>query len=256
VVDLEYPPLGLTHRLILDGETPAGLWQAVTREQTPEPFRYRVAWLAADGRRVEEDWRTSTRSEIALDAPASLVATARVQLVAAGDFSGLAQILVDLETEGDGRLHQAQLAFTAAGESQMWEAPGAASGFRYRSRFTLVGGDGAVRVLPWIDQDAPVLVVRDPLCFEVRPVARLLDLGGSLSLALLALEPLDSDGADRTTLILRHRDEETSWSFRLASPDRHRYRWQLTLIPKQGARTTTPWQEAEAGVLVLRPSEE
>ncbi|HYG61650.1 MAG TPA: hypothetical protein VEL74_03645 [Thermoanaerobaculia bacterium] len=253
VVDLEIPPLGLTHRMVLDGETPAGLWQPVTRVSTPPPFRYRATWLTAGGERIETEWRDSTAGAIALDAPRSLVSKARVQLVGAGDFSGLAQIVVDLEAEVEGRVHRGQLAFSTAGESRTWEVPGAQLGFRYRSRFTLVGTDGAVRSLEWVDQDGPVLVVRDPLRFEVRIVSRLLDLGGSLNLALLALEPEDAEGAGRSTLILRRPDEEAVWSFGLAAPDRHRYRWQLTLIPKQGERTTTPWQEAEAGVLVLRP---
>ncbi len=257
VLELEYPPLGLSHTLILDGERPAGVWQAVVRE-APGEYAYRVSWLTADGRRLESERQTTRRPTLALDAPASLLETASVRLVAAGDFAGLAQIVVDLETPTEtdtgGEVYSAQYAFTKAGETKVWEPPVAdRAGFRYRVRFTFVDAGGGVRALDWQEDDRPVLVVRDVLRFEVAVVPRLLDLGGALAMALLALEHRDEAAGlhETTTLVLRDREAEARWAFRLAAPDRHTYRYQLTLIPKQGPRTVTPWQEAEAGVLVL-----
>jgi hypothetical protein len=97
-------------------------------------------------------------------------------------------------------------------------------------------------------------VVRDLLRFDLLVIPRHLDLGGSLSLALLALEFEDAAAAlaEQTTLVLKDRGEEPRWSFRLAAPDRHRYRYQLTLVAGS-TRTATPWQEAEDAILVLRP---
>jgi len=260
VVELEYPPDALSGRLILDGERAAGVWQAAVRDETAGPWRYRVSWLTADDRRVEEDWQTApvssqlgSGSVVPLDAPRELLATARVMVVAAGDFSDLAQVVVDLAAESGGQAYQTQMAFAQPGESRVWAPPVAdRAAFRYRARRTLVYADGGVRALDWTDEDAPVLVVRDLLRVDVQVIARLLEIGNqtAYAFALLALEHGDA----KATLVLRDPAAGARWSFRLAAPaDPASYRWQLTLVPAQGPRVELPWQETDSAVLVLRP---
>ena len=252
VVDLEYPSKGLSHRLVLGSERPAGGWQAIVRER-PRPYRYRVAWVTADGGRLEGDWQTSSSAQLALDAPAELSAAARVMLVAGGDFSDVAQIVVELRPAGVPGATPTELAFAQPGETQSWlPRTHGPVGFRYEFRRTVVGRDGARRTTGWMTSDAPVLVVRDDLRYEVRVVARRLPLGDTFALGLVTLEPLQG-GSDRATLSLRSAAEEGRWSFRLSSPHDHRYRYQLTLIRRSGERITVPWQEAEEEILVLPP---
>ena len=258
VVDLEYPPTGLAHRLILDGEHPSGVWRAVVRER-PGPYRYRVAWVTVDDRRVEGEWQTSSQRAVWLEAPRDLVQAARVQVVAAGEFVGLAQIVVDLRATSEADPQAAQVAFGAPGETWTWQPRVAdRTTFRYQARRTLVYRDGTVRELPWTDEDRPVLVARDQLRADVRIVSRLLDLGSAWQSALLTLEYRD-DGEgihEQTTLVLKDREAELAWSIRIGAPDRRRYRYQLTLIPAHGPRQTIPWQESQDAILVLRPAGE
>ncbi|MGH8531188.1 MAG: hypothetical protein ACREV1_00310 [Gammaproteobacteria bacterium] len=255
IVDLEYQPKGLSHRLILDGEQPAGVWQAVIRD-TRAPYRYRVAWLTHDERRLEGEWQESSQPALFLDAPRDLVQTAQVRLVAAGDFSHLAQIIIDLRTVPDNSADQTQFAFTRAGEGRVWEPRVAdRTSFRYQARHTLIYQSGHIRELDWTNEERPVLIVRDWLRFEVRVLPRLLDLGATIKLALLGLEYKDeAEGiSEQATLVLRERTEEPVWSFNLGALDRRRYRYRLTLVPAEGSRIEIPWQETQDALLVLRP---
>jgi hypothetical protein len=255
VVDLVHPPTGLSHRLVLDGDRPSGTWEAVVR-QAPGPYRYQVAWVTPTTR-LEDPWRDASSRRLALDAPTELWRTASVQLISAGDFGELAQIAVDLRTgPEDGEVES--LTFTQPGQTQTWEPRTAdPAGFRYQVRRTPVYRDGTVQPGGWEDDDRPVLVVRDLLLFEVGVIPRLLDLGGSVALALVELE-LAGDAAApprRTTLVIRDRSEEPRWKVRLGSPDRPAYRYRLTLVAAGGQRTEFPWREARDGLLVLRPEE-
>jgi hypothetical protein len=255
VVDLVHPPTGLSHRMVLDGGRPSGTWEAVVR-QAPGPYRYQVAWVTPTDR-VEEPWHDATSARLALDAPPELWRTASVELISAGDFTELAQIVVDLRTgPEDGQVES--LTFTEPGQTLTWEPrTGDPAGFRYQVRRTVLYRDGTVHPGGWEDDDRPVLVVRDLLLFEVTVVARLLDLGGTVALALVELE-LDGGaegGRQRTTLVVRDRAEQPRWKARLPSPDRHDYRHRLTLVARDGQRTVSPWREGREGFLVLRPEE-
>jgi hypothetical protein len=255
VVDLEYPPTGLVDRLVLSGEEPTGRWEAVVRER-PGPYRFRVTWVTAE-ERIQEDWVTSSSPTILLDVPVELVRTAGVSLVSAGDFAGLAQIVVDLRPNGREEAVDT-FAFSAPGQTASWEPRTADAGsFRYQARTTLVHADGQVRAGEWTDEDRPVLVVRDYLGFEVLVVPRLLDLGGALSLALLELEYEDDaeDLHERASFVLRDPLVEPRWRLSIGAPDRHTYRYRLTLIRPDGSRTVLPWREAGDGILVLRPGD-
>ena len=255
VVDLVHPPTGRSHRLVLDGGRPSGTWEAVVG-QGPGAYRYQVAWVTPTDR-MEEPWRDATSRRLALDAPTELWRTTSVQLIAAGDFTELAQIAVDLRTgPEDGEVES--LTFTQPGQTLTWAPPTAdPAGFRYQVQRTLVYRDGTVHRSDWEDDDRPVLVVRDLLLFEVGVVPRLLDLGGSVALALVELELVgESVGTQkRTTLVIRDRSEQPRWRVRLGSPDDRAYRYRLTLVAPGGPRTEFPWREAQDGFLVLRPEE-
>ncbi len=255
IVDLEYPPKQQAHQLILDGARTADSWQVVVGDVQPGALRWRATFLTRDGRRVAGDWRSGGPLRIAVDAPPGLMAMASVQLVAAGDFQGVAQILVELrETASAGAT---QLRFTRSGQTETWTphlAPGAV--LAYQARTTVLGDDGIPHDLGWTDQDSPLLVVRDRSRFTVQVVARLLDLGGAWSAALVAFEQLDPPAGldERDTVVLRDRTIDGHWSFHLGSSGQHRYRYQLMLVPKGGGqRRVLPWHDAEDEVLVLRP---
>jgi hypothetical protein len=254
-VAIEYPAKGLATTVVLDGANPSANWRAVIGARAIEPYRYRASWLTNDGRRFDEEWRTGAERRMFLDAPHGIDTTAVVDAISAGDFAGLAQIVLDLrqgpQAEGD----KAQFTFTSTGQTAQWRphlsAPGAA--LTYQARRTIVGQDGVVQVLDWTAETTPVLVVRDLLRCTVQIVPRLLDLGGVWTLAILDLEyPGDAAAAQQQSIVIRERTSEPQWSFRIAAPDSHRYRYRLTLVARDGARRTAPWAESEAEVLVLQ----
>ncbi len=258
VVDFRYSSKDLTQRVILDGKSMAGDWRIVVREK-PQPFEYKTIWVLRDGRRLEGNWNTAMAPVLYLDAPAELKMKAEVQIVAAGEFSDLAQILVDLRSQTKPE-KEVQFAFTKSGDSRIWEAPSAAeTPFEYEFRRTLVYRDGSVRILDteWVTETRPLLVVRDEFRFEVRLVPRLLDLGGTLKMVLVELEPqarVDSL-QDRKTLVVRTKEERPRWSFRLKTPAEHGYRYRLSEVTGQGERRPpSDWRAAEGELLVLQPS--
>jgi hypothetical protein len=255
VVDLRHAPSGATTRMILDGKTMSGQWTAVIR-QKPASFDYKVAWILKDGRRLEADWTSSSARTIYLDAPAELKTKAQVNLFAAGDFSDLAKVLVDLRDPHTPEL-SVQFVFTQAGQAQLWEpSRGKDRDFTYEYRRTLVYKDGSARVLDpdWSEETRPVLVIRDDYSFEVHLVCRLLDLGGALRMAVVELEPEEpvSDASGKKTIIVRSKSEEPRWSFRLRTRDQHRYRYRLSEITATGEhRPPSEWKHSEDEMLVL-----
>jgi hypothetical protein len=255
VVQLEYAARGLTGRLVLDGGTTAAEWAVIIRDQ-PQTYRYKVDWLLFDGSRLEGSWNTSSDRRLRLNAPASLHRAEELQVVSAGDFADVAQILVDLRCHGEPD-SQSQLAFTKPGDSTTWEIKVAAGGdLEYEYRRTIVYQDGTTRVVDndWVLERKPVLVVRDEFRYEIRLIPRLLDLGGTLSMVLVELESAAAgDSApQRRTLVLKNKDEEPHWSFRLGQRDQHGYRYRLTPVTSQGdRRPATDWREADSEILVL-----
>ena len=58
---------------------------------------------------------------------------------------------------------------------------------------------------------------------------------------------------EQDSIVLHDKSEEAHWSFRVASPDHHKYRYRLNLVGKDGAKQINPWQETDSEVLVLQP---
>jgi hypothetical protein len=255
-VSLEYPPRQLATTLALDGTNASQNWQVVAGERDIAAYRYRTTWQTADGHRITDDWREGTVRRLFLDAPRGLDASLTVQVIAAGDFSQLTQLILDLRAGSAADADSAQHTFSRPGESFTWKlkaAPGSA--LRYQARRTMVQQDGTVRVLDWTDETTPVLVVRDVLRFDVQIVPRLLDLGGAWTLAVLDFDFEDDSASihEQDSVILHDKSAEARWSFRVASPDRHKYRYRLNLVSKDGAKQINPWQETDSEVLVLQP---
>jgi hypothetical protein len=253
-VDLEHPPTGQSKLLSLDATRPSEAWLVIIRD-TPPQYRYRATWVTHDDRRVEGAWRESSAPHVRLDAPPSLGFGARrsIQLVATGDFASLAQIVTVLRLAAPPGSPQTEFAFTAAGQTAVWDVLlDPAQELRYELKRTMVYRDGTRRESAWRETDAPVCLVRDDARVDVRIVTRLLALGGDVQLALLSLEPVDGPDPERTTIPL-HDGADAQWSFAVSDPEHHRYRYQLTLVARDGHRTTLPWQDAQEEILVLRP---
>ena len=256
IVDLELPSRGLQHQMILDGGTPEATWQVVTGDQDPGACRYRVTWLLVDGRRLQEDAREAVGARLLLGVPRDLIASSTVTAIAVADFTDVAQLIVELRPGAAPDAEHAILKFTEAGKPQAWSfaAPGGAP-LRYQARRTVIARDGTTSAFDYTDEDSPILLVRDVSRFAVQLIARLLDLGGAYALALVTLACDDAAPPVQDTLTIRDRTEQPIWQVRLATPDRHRYRVQVTLVARDGTRQIGNWADADEEIFVLRPPE-
>jgi hypothetical protein len=251
-VSLEHPPSRQVAVVLLDAARTAAQWRIAIGD-APRTYRWRASWVAQDGTRSDGPWTDGDDSRLVLNAPVP-ARVRSVRLVAAGAFDGIEQIVTELRAPGVAGI--AEFAFAAAGQTADWPAPGdPAAPLSYEYRHTVLTRDGIRRAGAWRTSDRPVLVVKDQSTFEVRVIPRLLPLGDEVPLALLALEALDApeDTPARATLVLRDRAAEPTWSFAVAAPERHRYRHQVTLVGRDGVRRSSPWDEAEGGLLVVRP---
>jgi hypothetical protein len=256
IVDLEYPPRQLTQQMILDKAHATGSWQTAVGEVQPKALRWRATFLCTDNRRISGDWQPAVSTRLIIDAPPEFGPTARIDILSAGDFTDVAQIIVELRL-GPDDVSPAQLSFTKAGQTQIWapELP-AGSPVVYQARVTVIRSDGVSRPFDWTGEDSTFLIVRDQTRFRVQVVPRLLDLGGAWSAAAVEFEHEDASANldERDTVVLRDRTADGAWSFELGASGQHGYRYQLTLVPKAGGkRQVLPWQQAEDEVLVLRP---
>ena len=251
-IELALADPDVSQTYILDAATPTALWRVVVRSEVLPPYRYRVTWIFHDDHREESAWQASEAPRLYVGPPPNLGRAAHVMVLAAGDFSALSQAVVTLRAAD----HEETYSFTAAGQSYTFRPTRTDDGqLQYRAQLSLIYRDGSTAVLPDTDEDRPVFVVRDALRFDVQVVSRLLDVGGTLSLAIVTLEALDSAGtpSQRKSVTFTQRDEAARWSFRIPAPDQHRYRYQLTLIPKVGPRSTSDWHTGTEEVLVLVP---
>jgi len=253
VVDLAYLSKGLSSQLILDGKNMSGRWRTVLAEPR-QAWRYRVTWVLADGRRLEDPWIDSTSSVVHLDSPSELRSKMRVQLVAAGDFSDIAQLVVDLRSNSDGS-PQSQVSLSATGQMQLWEFSAGSVDYQYRRTVIYKDGRNDVLDADWVSSTRPVLVVSNDVQFHVQIVPRFLDLGASLRMAILELEtqPDAPDSPERKTLLIRSKTDDLQWAFGTSNSNRHSYRYRLTLVTAQGDRQPpTEWRESDTEILVLQ----
>lgn len=221
VVDLEYPAGEGTdarsHRLILDAAHPAGWWRAVVRER-PGPYRWRAAWLGAGGERIEGEWRTATGRRLVLDAPDALARRAEVELVAAGDFAGLAQIVAEVAPDAEPDLDP-------GGEPGREPERGTESDLRHEP-----GGEPAA-ASESDPRDEP----------GTSP-------GGAADPAGDGRPP-----AAATQLSFTAPGERHTWHPPAAAgPGPPRYRVRLTLVSADGVPTTLGWQRSDRRLFVVR----
>ncbi len=250
VVDIECPDKNLTHELVLDATHASDRWTAVVGTLTPGTVRYKTAWITTDNRRLEQDWAPVQGNQIFLSMPHGVLSTQTVLLIASGDFSDIAQLVLELRT---GDEDDQKFIFKKAGDQQTWQPRLNGQPLHYQQRQTVVTQDGVARQTDWVDNDAPINVVHDLFSFTVLVVPRLLGLGGANTIALFSLQYDDAQTNlhQSGSLVFRAGATEQPVRFRIGSPDRHQYRYQLTLVDNQNQRHVADWTNADTEVLVL-----
>jgi len=124
----------------------------------------------------------------------------------------------------------------------------------YEYQVTVFYDDGVTREEEWRRSDQPVLAVGDPYGFRVQITPYLLKnppyAFGTIHLTFR--DPQANVHAEKT-LEITDFTKPLFWRFRLGAPDRHTYRYQLTLFTAEGREIVQPETEHSKEVLVLKP---
>lgn len=243
----ERPAGDQTARLLLDPGARSRVWEAVVRADPPPAATMRTRWMAADGRWTDPEVRVvgAGRCFIAPPVPAQ---TSQVALVAAGDWTDLERVVVEVAAPDDDAV-RAVFTFTDTGQQDTWR-----NAVRpYRVRVTVVGGWGAATGA-WEPHDDALLVVMDRERLAVEIVPTLLGLGEHVRLARVELE--DRSGTHDPpahAAFTFTTPTQATWRYR-AGGGIPVYRWRLLLVRPDGARVDADWREGRGEVLVLTPT--
>jgi hypothetical protein len=140
-------------------------------------------------------------------------------------------------------------------DSKLWKVPLVNRDLRaYEYQATVFYSDGVTRTEDWRSSDSKVLPVGDPYGFRLQISPYLLKNSPVAfgTIHLLFHDPLASIRVEKTFEIMDF-SKPLFWRFRLGSPDRHTYKYQVTLFKTDGTEVKLPESEASQEVLVLRP---
>jgi hypothetical protein len=180
--------------------------------------------------------------------------------VAAGSFGQgglISQIAVALRYNDPANNFNAHNEFilTKAGDSKVWAVPLVNKNLRsYEYQVTVFYSDGITRQDVWHPSDLTILPVGDPFGFKVQ-VLPYLFRQGAWSFGTIDLKFDDDAGSIHTEHTMQITDFTTPlvWQFRLGAPERHTYKYQLTMYRTDGTQVAMPQTEASQEVLVLMP---
>lgn len=244
-VNLSAEP-GQTGRLLLSPTTLSKVWESVARTETPPTVTMTTRWMSTDGH-----WSEPLTREVAAGrwfiAPPEPPPPARVEVLAAGDWTALQRIVVELAGPGE-EMARHDHTFTAPDERHVWED----AVIPYRARFTVVSDSGAA-VGGWEDHDDLLLVVIDREQHAVEVVPDLLLLGEHIRLARVEVEDRSATHDPPSHAAFTFTSPTSIvWRYRAGGPSPV-YRWRLTLIGTDGSRVETDWRDGRGEVLVLTP---
>lgn len=245
-------------QFILDAQHQTHAWVEVLATPAIPACSYTVTFVDKSGQRLAQDPQSSTAKQLIINQPQT--EQFEVIVVAAGSFGqgGLInQIAVALRYNDADNNYNAHNEFilTKAGDSKVWAVPLVNKNLRnYEYQVTVFYSDGITRQDVWHPSDLSILPVGDPFGFRVQILPYLFKQGG-WSFGTIDLKFDDSAGSIHTEHTMQITDFTTplSWQFRLGAPERHTYKYQLTMYRMDGTQVALPPAEASQEVLVLMP---
>ena len=244
----------------LDDKHQSYRWIEVVGGGTSDPYTYQVTYVDRGGQHIVIDPERSRSHTLIFNQP--FQEDHEVVLVPAGSFGAgglLSQVVVSLRYTDPANDYLVEETFTLAkdGESRVWKVPLIDKTLRrYEYRVTVFYSDGVTREDAWKPSDSTILAVGDPYGFRVQILPFLLKntpeafLFGTLTLRFD--DDVTGIHAERT-LELTDFTKPLTWRFRLGAPERHTYRYQLTLFTADGKAHMQAEGEESKDVLVLMP---
>ena len=235
-------------------------WVEVIGAKVTQAYTYKLTVRTKDDQRIELPEDRSRSGVLVIDSP--LRDELEVIVVPAGNFGSgglLSQVLVALRyTYEDGRVEDAIVSLAKEGDNKKWTVPLVDSSRReYEYQVKVVYSDGVVREDAWRKTDTNVLSVGDAFSVRVEIIPTLLAIPpGRFSFGTLHLRFHDAQDPtydSETTLTITEFTKPLSWRFRLASPERRSYSYQLTLYDAEGNEHRLEEATEAKNVLVLKP---
>jgi hypothetical protein len=235
-------------------------WVEVTPSGGAEPYHYRCTFIDTQGQRIEQPEQTSTSRTLVIEQPISQ--SLEVAVIPAGSFGAeglISRVVVALRYIDEGNDHYTVddiLTLTSDVDSKIWTVPLVDTALRtYEYRVTVFYSDGVTREDTWQPTDRTILPVGDPFGMRVQILPYRLKVSGLYEFATIHLSFTDPQARITAEKDLQITDfaQPLFWRFRLGAPERHTYRYQLTLFTKDGNQVDLPETEASREVLTLAP---
>ncbi|MCA9652501.1 MAG: hypothetical protein KC501_21475 [Myxococcales bacterium] len=247
-------------QMVFDENNQHHEWVEVIGAKVTQAYTYKLTVRTKDDQRIELPEDRSRSGVLVIDSP--LRDELEVIVVPAGNFGSgglLSQVLVALRyTYEDGRVEDAIVSLAKEGDNKKWTVPLVDSSRReYEYQVKVVYSDGVVREDAWRKTDTNVLSVGDAFSVRVEIIPTLLAIPpGRFSFGTLHLRFHDAQDPtydSETTLTITEFTKPLSWRFRLASPERRSYSYQLTLYDAEGNEHRLEEATEAKNVLVLKP---
>ena len=244
----------------LDAQRQSFRWTEVIARELSEPYAYQLVFVDKNNQRIVLDPTTSRSKQLVINQP--LGEDLEVVIVPAGSFGAgglLQQVVVAVRYQDKPNDYLADDVFTLSkeGESRVWKVPlidKKARGYEYR--VTVLYSDGVTREDDWRKTDKTILPVGDPFGYRVQISPYLLkNPPGVYQFGTIHLSFEDAEAGIRAEKDLEITDftKPLVWRFRLGSPERHSYRYELSLFRADGQEVRVPPTESSKEVLVLVP---
>lgn len=232
-------------------------WVEAIGKPIDQAYTYEISWVDKSNQRLTEPPGTSRSQQLVINQP--LGASMEVVVSPAGTFGELlSQVVVALRYNDTANRYLVDdvMTFTKS-EPKIWKVPLRNSDLRdFEYRVTVFYSDGVTREDEWRKTDKAILAVGDPFGYRVQISPYLLKApAGQWAFAVIHLRY--EDGPERIRV---EKDLEISdfskplfWRFRTGAPERHTYKYQLSLYRADGTELKLPEREDSREVLVLTP---
>lgn len=243
--------------LTLDEKKQTQEWVEAIGKPVDAPYTCEVSWVDKNNQRLPDPPVTSRSPQLVLNQP--LGEAMEIVVSPAGTFGELlAQVVVALRYTDRAHDYTVDDVFTfAKSEPKVWKVPLRDKNLRnYEYRVTVFYTDGVTREDEWRPTDKAILAVGDPFGYRVQISPYLLkNPPGQWAFAVVRLRFTDPEEGIRAEKDLEITDfsQPLFWRFRTGAPDRHTYRYEVSLFKADGTEVKIPEKEETKEVLVLVP---
>lgn len=232
-------------------------WSEVIGKPVDGEYTYEVIFVDKQGQRIPLAPATSRSRTLVINQP--FKEDLEIAIVPSGSFADLlSSITVAMRYLDTPNSYRVEKTFNfSEPKAQFWRFPLRNENLRnYDYRESVTYQDGVQRDVDWRPSDKTVLPVGELFNFRVQVTPYLLkNPPGVWSFATVHLsfkDPQEPVGAQKT-LEVTDFTKPLAWRFRTAAPDRHTYKYQVTLYKTDGTEIKMPEKEDSREVLVLIP---